>query len=135
MYPVLRHTWPSWTTLLTVSHTLATPTITGDTLLCTGSSKAALDMLTKMMGLELGKHKVSHVSVTHTYLYISHTLSLTLPPHLLQIRVNSVNPTVVMTDMGKMAWSQPSKAGPVLNRIPAGRFVGVYICVCVSVCM
>jgi L-xylulose reductase len=43
----------------------------------------------------------------------------------LQIRVNAVNPTVVMTDMGKMAWSDPAKAGPMLNRIPLGRFAEV----------
>ena len=38
------------------------------------------------------------------------------------IRVNSVNPTVVMTEMGKRAWSDPSKGGPMLARIPLGRF-------------
>ena len=42
----------------------------------------------------------------------------------LQIRVNAVNPTVVMTDMGKMAWSDPKKAGPMLSRIPLEKFVG-----------
>ncbi|KAL5473500.1 hypothetical protein EMCRGX_G027990 [Ephydatia muelleri] len=61
-------------------------------------SKGALDMLTKMMGLELGPHK---------------------------IRVNSINPTVVMTDMGKLAWSDPAKANPMLARIPLGRFADV----------
>lgn len=63
------------------------------TLYC--STKGALDMLTKMMALELGPYK---------------------------IRVNSVNPTVVMTDMGKMAWSDPAVADPVLKRIPLGKF-------------
>ncbi|EDO38087.1 predicted protein [Nematostella vectensis] len=63
------------------------------TLYC--ASKAALDMITKVMALELGKHK---------------------------IRVNSVNPTVVLTDMGKMAWADPVKAGPMLASIPLGRF-------------
>lgn len=38
------------------------------------------------------------------------------------IRVNSVNPTVVLTDMGKMAWSDEAKAGPMLARIPQGKF-------------
>jgi len=46
------------------------------------ASKGALDMITKVMALELGPHK---------------------------IRVNSVNPTVVMTDMGIMAWSDDKK--------------------------
>ena len=48
------------------------------------ASKGALDMLSAVMGLELGAHGV---------------------------RVNTVNPTVVMTDMGKKAWSDPKKAG------------------------
>jgi NAD(P)-dependent dehydrogenase (short-subunit alcohol dehydrogenase family) len=38
------------------------------------------------------------------------------------IRVNSVNPTVVLTEMGKRAWSDPVKGGPMLARIPLGRF-------------
>ncbi len=44
----------------------------------------------------------------------------------LQIRVNAVNPTVVMTDMGRLAWSDSKKAGPMLDRIPMGRFAGVF---------
>ena len=43
-----------------------------------------------------------------------------------QIRVNAVNPTVVMTDMGRLGWSDPKKAGPMLSRIPLGRFAGTY---------
>eukprot|EP00475_Leptophrys_vorax_P039546 TRINITY_DN715_c0_g2_i1.p2 TRINITY_DN715_c0_g2~~TRINITY_DN715_c0_g2_i1.p2 ORF type:complete len:245 (-),score=70.25 TRINITY_DN715_c0_g2_i1:1003-1737(-) len=58
-------------------------------------SKAGLDMLTKMMSFELGQYG---------------------------IRVNSINPTVIMTDMGKKAWGDPQKAGPVLARISVGRF-------------
>ena len=38
------------------------------------------------------------------------------------IRTNCVNPTVVMTAMGRKAWSDPVKAGPMLARIPVGRF-------------
>ncbi|XP_032832015.2 L-xylulose reductase isoform X1 [Petromyzon marinus] len=59
------------------------------------ASKGALDMLTKVMALELGPHN---------------------------IRVNAVNPTVVMTDMGREAWSPPERAGPMLARIPLARF-------------
>ncbi|XP_010616968.1 L-xylulose reductase [Fukomys damarensis] len=62
------------------------------------STKGALDMLTKVMALELGPHK---------------------------IRVNAVNPTVVMTPMGKSNWSDPHKARVVLDRIPLGRFAEV----------
>lgn len=62
------------------------------------TSKAALDHLSRMMALELGEHK---------------------------IRVNCVNPTVVMTEMGKMAWSDPAKADPMLARIPLRKFAEV----------
>lgn len=62
------------------------------------SSKGALDMLTKVMALELGPHK---------------------------IRVNSINPTVVWTKMAEYAWSDPVKAKPLLSRIPMGKFVEV----------
>lgn len=43
---------------------------------------------------------------------------------ILQIRVNAVNPTVVMTDMGRLGWSDPAKAKPMLDQIPLGRFAG-----------
>ncbi|XP_008574527.1 PREDICTED: L-xylulose reductase [Galeopterus variegatus] len=62
------------------------------------STKGALDMLTKSMALELGPHK---------------------------IRVNAVNPTVVMTPMGQANWSDPHKAKTILNRIPLGKFAEV----------
>lgn len=59
------------------------------------ASKAGLDQLSKVMAVELGAHG---------------------------IRVNSINPTVVMTDMGRRAWGEPSKGGPMLARIPLHRF-------------
>jgi len=59
------------------------------------ASKAGLDQLTAVMAVELGEHG---------------------------IRVNSVNPTIVLTEMGKRAWSDPAKGGPMLARIPLGRF-------------
>ncbi|XP_053561641.1 L-xylulose reductase [Bombina bombina] len=62
------------------------------------ATKGALDMLTKVMALELGSK---------------------------QIRVNAVNPTVVMTDMGRIGWSDPQMAGSMLSRIPLGRFAEV----------
>lgn len=37
------------------------------------------------------------------------------------IRVNSVNPTVIMTAMGRLGWSDPNKAGPMLQSIPLRR--------------
>jgi len=62
------------------------------------ASKGAVEMLTKTIALELGKH---------------------------QIRVNCVNPTVVLTDMGKLGWSDPAKAGPMLAKIPLGKFAEI----------
>uniref|UniRef100_A0A3Q1MFJ2 Dicarbonyl and L-xylulose reductase n=1 Tax=Bos taurus TaxID=9913 RepID=A0A3Q1MFJ2_BOVIN len=46
-------------------------------------------------------------------------------PVPVQIRVNAVNPTVVMTPMGQAAWSDPQKAKAMLDRIPLGRFAEV----------
>lgn len=60
-----------------------------------GPSKAALDGLTKSLALELAPRK---------------------------IRVNSVNPTVILTRMGRANWSDPAKANPLLARIPLNRF-------------
>jgi NAD(P)-dependent dehydrogenase (short-subunit alcohol dehydrogenase family) len=59
------------------------------------ASKGALDQLTRVMALELGPHR---------------------------IRVNAVNPTVTLTPMGEMAWSDPARSGPMLARIPLGKF-------------
>jgi len=58
-------------------------------------TKGALDIMGKVMALELGP---------------------------LNIRVNCVNPTVVMTAMGRANWSDPVVAGPMLAKIPLGRF-------------
>eukprot|EP00035_Acanthoeca_spectabilis_P020618 m.433826 g.433826 ORF g.433826 m.433826 type:complete len:269 (-) comp17624_c0_seq1:189-995(-) len=62
------------------------------------ASKGAMDQLTRVMAVELGP---------------------------LGIRTNCVNPTVVMTAMGKLAWSDPAKAGPMLAKIPLGRFAEI----------
>jgi len=43
-----------------------------------------------------------------------------------QIRVNSINPAVVMTDMGHELWDDPEKNEKILSRIPLGRFIGKY---------
>jgi len=59
------------------------------------ASKGALDALTRVMALELGPHG---------------------------IRVNTLNPTVTLTPMGEMAWSDPAKSAPMLAKIPLGRF-------------
>lgn len=31
-----------------------------------------------------------------------------------------------MTDMGKRAWSDAKKSGPMLSRMPLGKFIGSY---------
>jgi len=63
-------------------------------------TKGALDSITKVMALEFGPHN---------------------------IRVNCVNPTVVMTNMGRIGWSDPAKADPMKSKIPLGRFAGKII--------
>ena len=60
------------------------------------ASKGALDGLTRVMANELGRRG---------------------------IRVNGVHPVVTLTPMAEKAWSDPAKSGPMLNRIPLGRFV------------
>jgi L-xylulose reductase len=59
------------------------------------SSKAALDNITRVSALEFGKHG---------------------------IRVNSVNPTVVMTEMSAFYWGRPDIGGPFLEQMPLGRW-------------
>ena len=56
-----------------------------------GSSKAALDNITRVSAMELGPHG---------------------------IRVNSVNPTVVMTPMSAWYWGRPEIQGPFLETMP-----------------
>ena len=60
------------------------------------ASKGGLNMLTKCMTSEWGKYN---------------------------IQINSVCPIVVMTEMGKKVWSDPKITGPMIDRIPSGRFV------------
>ncbi|OQR69628.1 reductase-like [Tropilaelaps mercedesae] len=59
------------------------------------ASKAALDSLTRVFALELGPYN---------------------------IRVNSVNPTVTMTPMSQVGWSDETKAQQMQNKIPLKRF-------------
>lgn len=60
-----------------------------------GASKAAVDNITKVSALELGKHG---------------------------IRVNAVNPTVVMTPMSAWYWDRPETGGELLRKMPLGRY-------------
>ncbi|MCW2811735.1 MAG: Dcxr [Friedmanniella sp.] len=60
-----------------------------------GSSKAALDNITRVSALELGPYN---------------------------IRVNSVNPTVVLTDMSEGYWGREEIAAPFKKAMPLGRW-------------
>ncbi len=60
-----------------------------------GASKGALQTITKVSALELGKYG---------------------------IRVNAVNPTVVMTEMSKWYWGRPDIGPPFLQKMPLGRW-------------
>jgi L-xylulose reductase len=60
-----------------------------------GSSKAALDNITRVSALELGKYN---------------------------IRVNSVNPTVVMTEMSAFYWGRDDVGPQFLKQMPLGRW-------------
>lgn len=60
-----------------------------------GSSKAALDNITRVSALELGQYN---------------------------IRVNAVNPTVVMTPMSASYWGRADIQGPFLSAMPLGRW-------------
>ncbi|KAI5934076.1 L-xylulose reductase isoform X2 [Manis javanica] len=82
--------------IVNVSSQASQRALTHHSVYCT--TKSAVDMLTKVMALELGPYK---------------------------IRVNAVNPTVVMTPMGQANWSDPQKAKTMLDRIPLGRFAEV----------
>lgn len=58
-------------------------------------TKAAIDGMTKSLTVELGPKK---------------------------IRVNSINPTVILTRMGRQIWSDPINADPLKAKIPLARF-------------
>lgn len=60
------------------------------------ASKGALDAAMRVMANELGRYG---------------------------IRVNSVNPTITLTDMARLAWSDPARSAPRLSRMPIGRFI------------
>ncbi len=60
-----------------------------------GASKAAVDSITRVSAYELARYG---------------------------IRVNGVNPTVVMTEMAKHTWGRPEIGGPFLAQMPLGRW-------------
>jgi len=66
--------------------------------LCYAASKAGLEGATRVMAKELGEYG---------------------------IRVNAVAPTITMTDLAALAWSDPAKSDPMMVRHPIGRFADV----------
>ncbi|CAF0793915.1 unnamed protein product [Adineta steineri] len=82
--------------IVNVSSQAASAALKDHSIYC--ASKAAVDGLTRVMAMELGAH---------------------------QIRVNSVQPTVVLTDMGRIGWSDEKKAAGMLSKIPLNKFAEV----------
>jgi NAD(P)-dependent dehydrogenase (short-subunit alcohol dehydrogenase family) len=70
-----------------------------------------------MVRPELGKFRFdSHYQKKSSNTQFHSKKALELGPR--NIRVNAVNPTVVLTAMGEIGWSDPKKAGPMLAQIP-----------------
>lgn len=80
--------------ILNMSSLASMVAVPSHTSYCT--SKGAVDALTRMMALELGPHG---------------------------IKVNSLNPTLVNSGMGKLAFSDPQAIAPIKARISLGRLV------------
>lgn len=66
--------------------------------MCYAASKAALEAASRVMARELGPHG---------------------------IRVNCVAPTITLTDLAAVAWSDPQKSEPMMVRHPLGHFASV----------
>lgn len=80
--------------IVNISSQASTTGLDGHLAYC--SSKAAVDGLTRVAALELGRKG---------------------------IRVNSIQPTITMTVLGKEAWKDEDKSRRILDRIPLGRFL------------
>ncbi|KPJ08153.1 L-xylulose reductase [Papilio machaon] len=63
------------------------------------ASKGAVDAMTRVMAVELGPHG---------------------------IRANAVNPTVVLTELGREVWADQTKAKQMMSKILLGRFSEVH---------
>ncbi|MBO0904906.1 SDR family oxidoreductase [Jiella sonneratiae] len=66
--------------------------------LCYAASKAGLEGATRVLAKELGPHG---------------------------IRVNAVAPGITLTELAAVAWSDPEKSRPMMDRTPVGRFAEV----------
>ncbi|XP_066255135.1 L-xylulose reductase-like [Euwallacea similis] len=80
-------------TIVNISSQASVVGLNNHTLYC--ASKGAVDAFTRAAAQEYGKYG---------------------------IRFNNVNPTVILTDMGRLGWSDPKIAAPMLEKIPLRRF-------------
>lgn len=78
--------------IVNISSQASKAALPNHTLYC--ASKAAVDGFTRAVAMDYGHKK---------------------------IRINTVNPTVVMTELGKRFWSDPALSQPMLAKIPLGR--------------
>lgn len=76
----------------------------------------------KKVDFDFTKHELHFQTLIFALCDIFRVMALELGPY--NIRVNSVGPTVVMTEMGKLGWSDPQKAQSMISKIPLGRFAG-----------
>lgn len=84
-------------TIVNISSVTAMKAFAGRSVYC--CTKAAMDQLTRSLAQELGPHK---------------------------IRVNSVNPTVVLTPMTiNHGWTDPAKASTITDKTPLGRLADI----------
>lgn len=76
--------------------------------------------------------KASKAAVLHRTLYsatkgavdaFTRTAALEFGPH--NIRINCVNPTIVLTDWSRKMWKNTEMEKPMLARIPIGRFAEI----------
>ncbi|XP_018564029.1 L-xylulose reductase-like [Anoplophora glabripennis] len=79
--------------IVNISSQASQAALPNHTLYC--ASKAAVDGFTRAVAMDYGPKK---------------------------IRINAVNPTVVMTELGRRFWSDPALSQPMLAKIPLGRF-------------
>ena len=82
--------------IVNISSQASQAALLNHTLYC--ATKGAIDAFTRATALEYGPHN---------------------------IRINCVNPTVVMTELGRKIWSDPKMGEPMLAKIPLKRFAEI----------
>lgn len=86
-------------------------------------SGASIVNLSSLAGLRaFPEHSLYHISKAGVDA-LTRSLALEFGPR--NIRVNSVNPTACMTEMGRAVWSDKKKAEGLWSRIPLYRFAEV----------